>query len=80
MNDNMRSVMDTIAKHEFRLTEHEKRIRSLEDTGIKSETRSKTMSDMVKFGWTAAKVALGVGALIGAVGGCGWLLKLMSIV
>jgi len=34
---------------------------------------------MAKFGWTAAKIVLGVGAVIGAVGGCGWILKLLSI-
>ena len=76
----MRSVMEKIAQHEFRFTEHDKRIRSLEDTSIKSETRKETMSDMAKFGWTAAKILLAVGALVGAVGGCGWILKFLSIV
>lgn len=80
LNDNMRNVMEKIAQHEFRFTEHEKRIRTLEDTGIKTETRAKTVSDMAKFGWTTAKVLLIVGALIGTVGGCGWLLKIMSII
>ena len=79
LNDNMKNVMEKIAQHEFRFTEYEKRIRTLEDTGIKTDTRNKTMTDMAKFGWTAAKVLLIVGALIGAVGGCGWLLKVLAI-
>ena len=80
LNDNMRNVMEKIAQHEFRFTEHDKRIRNLEDTSIKTETRDKTVSDLAKFGWFAAKFLISVGAIIGAVGGCGWILKFLQIV
>lgn len=79
LNDNMKNVMDKLAQHEFRFTQHEERIRTLEDTSIKADTRNETISDMAKFGWIAAKIALLVGALIGSVGGCGWILKMLGI-
>ena len=72
LNTNMESVLNTIA-------EHEARIAKLEQTKIANETKVQTISNMAKFGWTAAKIVLGVGAVIGAVGGCGWILKLLSI-
>ena len=72
LNTNMESVLNTIAEHEARITK-------LEQTKIANETKVQTISNMAKFGWTAAKIALGVGAVIGAVGGCGWILKLLSI-
>ena len=68
----MESVLNTIAEHEGRITK-------LEQSALKSETRRETVSEMSKFGWIAAKIALGVGAIIGAVGGCGWILKVLSI-
>ena len=72
LNTNMESVLSQIADHEGRITKLEK------DT-LKSETRRETVSDMTKFGWLAAKFLLAVGAIIGAVGGCSWVLKLLSI-
>ena len=72
LNTNMESVLNTIAEHEARITK-------LEQSKIASETKVQTLSNVAKFGWTAAKIALGVGAVIGAVGGCGWILKLLSI-
>ena len=72
LNTNMESVLNTIAEHEGRITK-------LEQSALKSETRRETVSELSKFGWTAAKLLLGVGAVIGAVGGCGWVLKLISI-
>lgn len=80
LNDNMKNVMDKLAQHEFRFTEHDKRIRSLENSNIKADTRKETMSEMAKFGWIAAKILLIVGGLVGAVGGCGWILKFLAIV
>lgn len=72
LNTNMEQVLSQIADHEGRITKLEK------DT-LKSETRRETVSDMTKFGWLAAKFLLAVGAIIGAVGGCSWVLKLLSI-
>lgn len=66
----MESVLNTIAEHESRLTK-------LEQTTLKSETRRETVSELAKFGWLIAKVALGVGGVIGTVGGCSWILKLI---
>ena len=68
----MESVLNTIAEHEGRITK-------LEQVALKSETRRETVSELSKFGWIAAKIALAVGAIIGAVGGCGWILKVLSI-
>ena len=72
LNTNMESVLNQIAEHEARITKLEK------DT-LKSETRRETVSDLAKFGWLAAKIVLAVGAVIGAVGGCGWILKLLGL-
>lgn len=80
LNDNMKNVMDKIAQHEFRFTEHETRLKNLEDTTIKSETRTETMTNMAKFCWIVAKVALGVGAVLGTIGGGAWILKLLQVV
>ena len=71
LNTNMESVLNTIAEHESRLTK-------LEQTSLKSETRRETVSELAKFGWLIAKVALAVGGVIGTVGGCGWILKLIG--
>jgi len=76
----MKSVMDTIAKHEFRFTEHETRLNKLETADAKAEVRQEEMSNKAKVGWMCIKVGLGVGAIIGAVGGCGLILKLLQIV
>lgn len=80
LNDNMKNVMDKLAQHEFRFTEHESRIRTLENNKIKTDTHKQTMSEMAKLGWVAAKILLAVGGLVGAVGGCGWILKFLAIV
>ena len=83
LNDNMKSVMDKIAQHEFRFTEHDKRIRDLEDGSLKSETRKEvvkeTVSHLASFGWLAAKALLVVGAVIGSVGGCSWILRIFGL-
>ena len=71
LNTNMESVLNTIAEHESRLTK-------LEQTSLKTETRRETVSELAKFGWLIAKVALGVGGVIGTVGGCSWILKLIG--
>lgn len=80
LNDNMKSVMDTIAKHEYRFTEHETRLNKLETIGVKAEVRREDLSNKAKVGWLCLKVGLGVGAIIGAVGGCGLILKLLQII
>ena len=72
LNTNMETVLNQIADHEGRITR-------LEQDTLKSETRRETMSEMAKFGWFAAKFTLIVGALIGSVGGCGWILKMLGI-
>lgn len=71
LNTNMESVLNTIAEHESRLTK-------LEQTSLKSETRRETVSELAKFGWLIAKVALAVGGVIGTVGGCGWIIKFLA--
>lgn len=80
LNDNMKSVMDTIAKHEYRFTEHESRLSKLETTNVKAEVRHEELSNKAKIGWLCLKVGLGVGAIIGAVGGCGLILRLLQII
>ena len=72
LNTNMESVLNTIAEHEGRITK-------LEQNALKSETRRETVSEMSKLGWMAAKLLLGVGSIIGAIGGSAWVLKLLSI-
>ena len=72
LNTNMETVLNQIADHEGRITR-------LEQDTLKSEIRRETVSEMAKFGWFAAKFALIVGALIGSVGGCGWILKMLGI-
>ena len=71
LNSNMESVLNTIAEHEARITK-------LEQSSLQSETRKETVGDLVKFGWVAAKILLIAGALIGSVGGCGWVLKFLG--
>ena len=73
LNDNMERVLNTIAEHEGRITK-------LEQDALKQVTRRETMTDMAKFGWIAAKILLAVGAIIGSVGGCGWILKLLQVI
>ena len=73
LNTNMEQVLNQLADHEGRITK-------LEQKHIKAEARNETISDMAKFGWTAAKIALAVGAVIGAVGGCGWILKILAVI
>lgn len=67
----MESVLNTIAEHEARITK-------LEQESLKTETRKETVGDLAKFGWVAAKIILIAGALIGSVGGCGWVLKFLG--
>ena len=76
----MKSVMDTIAKHEYRFTEHETRLSKLETTSMKSEVKCEELSNKAKIGWLCLKFGLGAGAVIGAVGGCGLILKLLQII
>lgn len=71
LNSNMESVLSQIAEHEARITK-------LEQQNLKTETRKETVSDLAKFGWIAAKIFLIAGALIGSVGGCGWILKFLG--
>ena len=72
LNTNMDKVLSQIAEHEGRITK-------LEQDALKNETRKQTVSELSKFGWMAAKIAISAGAIIGAVGGCGWVLKLLSV-
>ena len=72
LNTNMDKVLSQIADHEGRIT-------SLEKKSTQDQTRRETISEIAKFGWTAAKLILATGAVIGAVGGCGWILKLLGI-
>ena len=76
----MKSVMDTIAKHEYRFTEHETRLSKLETTSVKVEAQREELSNKAKIGWLCLKFGLGAGAVIGAVGGCGLILKLLQII
>ena len=76
----MKSVMNTIAKHEYRFTEHETRLSKLETTSVKAEVKREELSNKAKIGWLFLKFGLGVGAIIGAVGGCGLILKLLQII
>ena len=73
LNTNMESVLNTIAEHEARITK-------LEQSKIANDTKVQTISNVAKFGWTAAKTFLAIGAVIGAVGGCGWILKLLAVI
>ena len=72
LNTNMESVLSQIADHEGRITK-------LELGSVKTAARKDTVSDMAKLGWFAIKIALAVGALVGSVGGCGWILKMLEI-
>ena len=76
----MKSVMDTIAKHEYRFTEHETRLSKLETTSVKAEVKREEISNKAKIGLLCLKYGLGVGAIIGAVGGCGLILKFLQII
>ena len=79
LNSNMKGVLERLTQHDYRFTEHDSRIKKLEDGNVKTETRRETISDVAKFGWIAAKIVLIVGALIGSVGGSAWILKLLGI-
>ena len=72
LNTNMEQVLSQIADHEGRISK-------LEQSKLKQDTQISTISNLTKLGWMAAKILLGVGAIIGAVGGCGWILKLLAI-
>lgn len=60
LNDNMASALKTISNHEIRLTE-------LENKALKSETEKKTISEMAKFGWWAAKALIGATILVTSI-------------
>ena len=79
LNVNMKNVMDKLAQHEFRLSEHDQRIKTLEDGSIKSETKEKTMSEAKSFMWLVAKAALLVGVIIGSAGGIKMIWSLASL-
>ena len=57
---NMESVLNTIAEHEARITK-------LEQGKIQSDTQKQTISQLASFGWWAAKLLLGAGALVGGI-------------
>ena len=80
LNANMKTVLEQLAQHDFRFTQHDERIKKLENVNIKIDAKKETISEMAKFGWVAAKVLLTVGAVIGAVGGCSWVLKVFAII
>lgn len=75
LNHNMKTVLEKIADHELRFNEHNDRLKKLEDSKIADNTRKETMSEMAKFGWLVAKVVFCAGAVVGALGGCGWIFK-----
>ena len=60
LNSNMERVLSTIANHEARLGEVEKKL-------IKNETKQETVSEMTKFMWFAAKGLIGAGILVGGI-------------
>ena len=60
LNQNMESVLRTIADHENRLTQ-------LEAKHIASESKEKTVGEMAKVGWFLAKFVLAAGVVIGGV-------------
>lgn len=72
LNDNMERVLDKLLDHEARLSR-------LETKNIKDEVQKQTLTEMAKFGWLAAKIIISVGAVICAVGGCSWALKLFEV-
>ena len=76
----MKSVMNTIAKHEYRFTEHETRLSKLETTSVKAEVKREELSNKAKIGLFCLRVGLVVGGIIGAVGGCGLILKFLQII
>jgi len=59
----MENVLKTISNHEFRLSE-------LERQKTEDRTRIKTISEMSKFGWFAAKFIFMSGVIIGSVYSC----------
>ena len=70
LNTNMESVLSQIAEHEARITR-------LEEGKLKSDAQKQTISEMAKFGWWAAKILLGAGALIGSILGTAGAWKLI---
>lgn len=72
LNTNMDKVLSQIADHEGRITDLEKK-------STQDQTRRETLSEAAKFGWVAAKLILAIGAIIGSVGGCAWVLKLLNV-
>ena len=68
LNDNMDKVISTIANHEIRITEIERK--NLENT-----TKSKTIHEITKLVWFIAKGLIGIGIVIGGVFGTAGALK-----
>ncbi len=80
LNANMKGVLERLTSHDYRFTEHDSRIKRLEMSDAKSNGHAEGLDEGRKFLWAAAKAGLVVGALIGAVGGCGWILKLLAVI
>lgn len=60
LNQNMESVLRTIADHELRITQ-------LESKRTAQETKERTVDEMAKVGWFLAKFVLAAGVVIGGV-------------
>lgn len=69
LNTNMKTMLERLAQHDFRFTEHEKRISTLEVGKVKLDTQKETISNLAQFGWWAAKALIGAGILIGGMFG-----------
>lgn len=67
LNVNMKGVLERLTQHDFRFSEHAKRIEDLENSKIKDDTKKQTVNQLVTFGWWAARCILGAGILIGGL-------------
>jgi len=67
LNVNMKGVLERLTQHDFRFTEHTKRLEDLENARIKDDTKKDTISQLATFGWWAARAILGAGILIGGM-------------
>lgn len=80
LNANMKGVLERLTAHDYRFTEHDSRLKKLEMNGAKADGHREGINEGKKFLWIVAKVGVAVGALIGAVGGCGWVLKFLAVI
>ena len=80
LNANMKGVLERLTAHDYRFTEHDSRLRKLEQNDAKQDGHTAGMSEGKKFMWTIAKTALAVGAVLGTLGFGGWILKFLAIV